>query len=203
MNGYSQVTNFMGGYMVTEIQTGITGEAYGYKDTVSYNIHIVKDSVDGGIVILNLAQLDSVKATVNADSIIIPKQIFDNLHGTIVIIQGKGKLIGDTIKYYYGANGSTGGVACEGIAVRTTSGLTSIKKGNIKIANTNGMLSIESKAQAINSVKLITTGGNTLYEDTAVRGNIYNKQINYTGILLCIIKLENGDAITEKIFVQK
>jgi hypothetical protein len=74
---------------------------------------------------------------------------------------------------------------------------TTTNKINIFVHNK--LLSIESKALAINSVKLITTGGNTLYEDTAVKGNIYNKQINYTGILLCVVSLENGETVTEKI----
>lgn len=91
----------------------------------------------------------------------------------------------------------TGTIDCD-----YTVGFLETKNELINISCLNKQLTIESEAQPISSVKLINTIGSTLYEDNAVKGNMYSKQLNYTGILLCVVTLENGELITKKLLVE-
>ncbi len=80
--------------------------------------------------------------------------------------------------------------------------IPSEKQPNIEISAVDGVLSLHSTTQDIRSIKLVTPNGSVLFEDNSVKENFYKKQLNYRGVLFCIIGFENGEVSTEKILVK-
>lgn len=80
--------------------------------------------------------------------------------------------------------------------------IPSEKQRNIEISAVEGVLSLHSTTQDIRSIKLVTPNGSLLFEDNSVRESSYKKQLNYRGVLFCIIGFENGEVSTEKILVK-
>lgn len=90
----------------------------------------------------------------------------------------------------------TGTVDCE-----YTVGIKNSKNETLNITFVNGQLVIKSETQIISSIKLITINGSIFYEDTHVKQNFYNRAVNYTGVIFCVVSLKNGEVVVEKIFV--
>ena len=77
--------------------------------------------------------------------------------------------------------------------------IPNIKESYIQVTTQNRQLQIESKEQIIRSVTLINASGLVFYKDEDIKSSVYNKNISYSGFLLCIVILENGEIVKSKI----
>lgn len=90
---------------------------------------------------------------------------------------------------------------CNSVISKTTN--PKAINSNFKIFATCGQLFVESKEYEISAVKLISTDGSTLSEDTKLQTKLYSKTVNYKGVVLCVLSLANGEQYVEKVWMGK
>jgi len=106
--GFCQnIDKFIGEYDVSESFIVTAGEMSGYYGTTSYRISIEKYN-DTIIAIPFFHGLDTLKATVISDSINIFRQTLYFNEQNYYVIEGSGRLYGNTLKYNYISGGPTG-----------------------------------------------------------------------------------------------
>lgn len=198
------IDQFIGKYTVTDIWSQVSGDAIIHIDTAFYEIKILRFT-DDEILMLNFAQLDTIKATCFSDSIKFSQTLYYDEWNNYMI-SGSGRFYTDTVKYQYKSGGTSGSFkgSCIGIKVNGNS-INDLFQNNKSLINLysikNGLLRLQLKSNISGEISLYTPDGKQVLKKP-ITGKESNFYAPASGLLLYRFENEKGEIQTGKVLVR-